>query len=167
MVCSHFMCPVLRYPLIAKTIGSTVQNRVTRMSPCEELGWLLPWHQWERDQIFRASVTFFWVLLAFDTEHRNAGTSTKSSITDLLCLAKKPSVGISPVVPKVTKMDTMHSGWAKEQHAGESQKVLTPHLTCDFTCEVSREKLLCSSEIQPSFSSTRLSKADYVERRVQ
>lgn len=120
MVGSHFMCPVLRYPLIAKPIGSTAQNRVTRMSPREELGWLLPWWQWERDQIFRASVTFFWVLLAFDTEHRNAGTSTKSSITDLLCLAKKPSVGISPVVPKVTEMDMVRSGWAHEQHAGES-----------------------------------------------
>lgn len=105
---------------------------------------------------------FSWVLLAFDTEHEHAGTSTKSSITSSLHLAQKPSAGISPAIPEVTETDVMHSGWVHKQCTGDSWKVLTPHQTCDFTCEVSGEKLLGNGEIQPSFSSARLNKVDHL-----
>lgn len=115
MVCLCLMCPVQCYLLTAKTTGSNAQTRITKTSPNEESAWFLCQGQWERNQIFRASVNSFWIVFAFGTEHKHTGTTTKPSITSLLCPAQKPSLGISPAIPKVTEMDMMHSGWAHKR----------------------------------------------------
>lgn len=111
-VFSHFTCPGLCYSLSAKTVVFTAQARVTMISPSEESGGCLPWGHWGGNWVFRASVTFFWICLPLTQSMNMAGTSTKSSITSLPCLSK-PSVGISPAVPKATEMHMVqHSAWA-------------------------------------------------------
>lgn len=160
-VFSHFTCPGLCYSLSAKTIVFTAQARVTMISPSEESGGCLPWGHWGGNWVFRASVTFFWICLPLTQSVNMAGTSTKSSITSLPCLSK-PSVGISPSCPQSHR--DAHDALSLST---QSQKVLTPHLTCHFTCESSGEKSLSSSEVQALFSLTRLNKIDCVEREAQ
>lgn len=98
-------------------------------------------------------------MLAFVSEHKHTGISSSLSYQVHCALHWQAFPQLSP---KSERWVWCIQAKCTSSMQEKVRKCWHPDLTCDFTCEVSAEKILCNSDIQPSFSSPRLNKADHL-----